>query len=234
MLILQKHIHISRIVVAGPLLGLAGCGSGSRLMNSGNFSGTVATQSDRATGTLTSRARVANVTQGPAHLMGGASTEITVNLTQPAPGGGIAVQLKSSDASVVANSRDRENSFRPDQRHGRSLDITTQGRYYRCHQRALRGYRRKDLAQYRSRDQVRIDGRGTAIHRHDSPWALRIDQSYNQGDERIRSSAAVDRLESACRGAGEIASNSQHSGGELAPLVEPVWSNLIWVAGVGN
>jgi hypothetical protein len=51
-------MHVSRIVVAGALLGLAGCGSGSRLMNSGNFSGTVATQSDRATGTLTSRAGV--------------------------------------------------------------------------------------------------------------------------------------------------------------------------------
>ena|SRR5271157_2130585 len=35
-LILHKHMHISRIVVAGALLGLAGCGSGSRLMNSGN------------------------------------------------------------------------------------------------------------------------------------------------------------------------------------------------------
>jgi hypothetical protein len=32
----------------------------------------------------------------------------------------------------------------------------------------------------------------------------------------------------------EVALNSQHSGGELAPLVEPVWSNLIRVAGVGN
>jgi hypothetical protein len=71
-------------------------------MNAGNFSGTVATSSGRATGTLTSRLGVANVTLSPAHLMGGASTEITVNLTQPAPGGGIAVQLKSSDASVIA------------------------------------------------------------------------------------------------------------------------------------
>ncbi len=102
MLILQKHRHVSRIVLAGALLGLAGCGSGSQRMNSGNFSGTVATQSDRATGTLASRAGVASVRLSPAHLMGGASTEITVNLTQPAPGDGIAVQLQSSDASVVA------------------------------------------------------------------------------------------------------------------------------------
>jgi len=99
---LHKHMHVSRIVVAGVLLGLAGCGSGSRMMDSGNFSGTVATQNGRATGTLISRPGVANVTLSPAHLMGGASTEITVNLTQPAPGGGIDVQLKSSDASVIA------------------------------------------------------------------------------------------------------------------------------------
>jgi hypothetical protein len=101
-MMLHKHRDVSRIVLAGALLGLAGCGSGSRIINAGNFSGTVATPSGRATGTLTSRLGVANVTLSPAHLMGGASTEITVNLTQPAPGDGIAVQLKSSDASVIA------------------------------------------------------------------------------------------------------------------------------------
>lgn len=88
--------------MAGALLGLAGCGSGSRPMNSGNFSGTVATPSERATGVLASRAGVANVTLSPTRLVGGASTEITVYLTQPAPGDGIAVQLKSSDANLVA------------------------------------------------------------------------------------------------------------------------------------
>jgi len=35
-LILHKRMHMSRIVVAEALLGLAGCGSGLRLMNSGN------------------------------------------------------------------------------------------------------------------------------------------------------------------------------------------------------
>jgi len=101
-LILYKHMHGSRIVLAAALLALAGCGSGSQRMNSGNFSGTVAAPSDPATATLTSRAGVANVTLSRAHSVGGASTEITVNLTQPAPGDGIAVQLQSSDASVVA------------------------------------------------------------------------------------------------------------------------------------
>jgi len=101
-LILQKQMHVSRIVLAGALLGLAGCGSGSQRMSSGNFSGTAATQSARATGTLVSGAEVASVTLSPAQLVGGAPTKITVNLTQPAPDGGIAVQLQSSDASVIA------------------------------------------------------------------------------------------------------------------------------------
>lgn len=41
------------------------------------------------------------MTLSPAHLVGGDSTAITVNLSQPAPGGGIDVQLQSSDPSVV-------------------------------------------------------------------------------------------------------------------------------------
>ena len=102
MLILYKHMHVSRIVLAGALLALAGCGSGSQRMNSGNFSGTAATATDPATATLASRVGVANVTVSRAHSLGGTSTEITVNLTQPAPGDGIGVQLRSSDASVLA------------------------------------------------------------------------------------------------------------------------------------
>ncbi len=102
MLTLHKYLYLSRIVVAGVFLVLAGCGSGTQPMNSGNFSGTFATQSDRAAGTLSSRAGVASVTLSPARLIGGASTLITVNLAQPAPDGGLTVQLKSSDASVVA------------------------------------------------------------------------------------------------------------------------------------
>lgn len=103
MLILHQTIRQSRIVVAAAaLLVLAGCGSGSQTVSSGNFSGTVANQGDRAAGAPTSRVGVAKVTLSPSHLTGGESTEITVNLTQPAPDGGIAVQLMSSDASVVA------------------------------------------------------------------------------------------------------------------------------------
>lgn len=89
-------MYVSRIIVAGALLWLASCGSGSRPTNSGNFSGIVATQSDRAT-----RTGVANVTLSPAHLMGGVSTEITISLTQPALDGDVVVLLKNSDASVL-------------------------------------------------------------------------------------------------------------------------------------
>jgi hypothetical protein len=102
-MLLPKLIPVLRIVVAAALLGLlASCGSGSGPMNSGNFSGTVANQNERVADTVTSGTGVARVTLSPAHLTGGASTAITVALTQPAPGDGIAVQLKSSDSSTVA------------------------------------------------------------------------------------------------------------------------------------
>ncbi len=97
----HKILHVLPIVVAAALLVLAGCGSGSRSMNSGNFSGIIAAQSELATGTNGSRPGVATVRLSPAQLTGGASMEMTVELNQPAPADGITVQLKSSDASVV-------------------------------------------------------------------------------------------------------------------------------------
>lgn len=96
---LYKHTHISRILVAGALLGLVGCGSGPRPTNSGNFSGAAASESESESGA--SHAAVASVRLSSAYAMGGTSTKITVNMTQPAPGEGAVVQLKSSDASVV-------------------------------------------------------------------------------------------------------------------------------------
>jgi hypothetical protein len=101
-LIPHKHMYVSQIVLAGALLGLAGRSSALQLTNSGNFSGTVASQRDRATDAPTSRARVAGITPSPARLTGGDSTEITINLTQPAPDGGIVVRLISSDANIAA------------------------------------------------------------------------------------------------------------------------------------
>jgi hypothetical protein len=97
-----KKVHGSRMVVAAALLGLAGCGSGSKPGDSGSFSGAVAAPSDQVTVPITSRAGVAAVTLSRAHSMGGTSAEITVSLTRPAPGDGVDVQLKSSDASIAA------------------------------------------------------------------------------------------------------------------------------------
>jgi hypothetical protein len=102
-----KLMHVWLIVLSAAVLVLTGCGSGSQppasqSMASGSFSGTTVSHNDRTTGAPTSRTAVANVTLTPAHLIGGASTEITVNLTQSAPDGGVAVQLKSSNAGVVA------------------------------------------------------------------------------------------------------------------------------------
>jgi hypothetical protein len=101
-LIPHKSVYVSRIVLAGVLLGLAGYGSGAQTVSSGKFSGEVAHQHDRAAAAVSSQVKVASVTLNPAHLAGGDSTEITISLTQPAPDGGIAVQLLSSDESTVA------------------------------------------------------------------------------------------------------------------------------------
>jgi len=96
---LYKHNHISRILVAGALLGLVGCGAGQRPTNSGNFSGAVASESESESSA--SHAAVASVKLSSAYARGGTSSKITVNMTRPAPGDGAVVQLKSSDASVV-------------------------------------------------------------------------------------------------------------------------------------
>ncbi len=96
MRILHKCLHISRIALAGGLLGLVSCGSGSPPAVPGSFSGIVARSTQPA------GMSVASVTLRPPALVGGATAEITVNLSQPAPEGGIAVELKNSDASLIA------------------------------------------------------------------------------------------------------------------------------------
>lgn len=106
-MILHKHMRLFQTVAAGALFCLAGCGSGSQTsqpaqtMSSGNFSGAVATPGGRTTDSLTGRTGVASVTLNPVNPAGGIPTMVTVHLTQPAPAGGIAVQLKSSDTGVV-------------------------------------------------------------------------------------------------------------------------------------
>jgi hypothetical protein len=90
------------IVFAATLLGLTGCGFDSRSVAPGTFSGTTARQKDPITGALASHTAVASVTLSPARLVGGDSAAITVKLTGPAPDGGVALQLKSSNPSLVA------------------------------------------------------------------------------------------------------------------------------------
>jgi hypothetical protein len=101
-LIPRQRIHLSQIAIAGTFLVLAGCGAGTRSISSGNFSGIAFLQPDRAMGITNNGVGVARVTLSSTHLTSGASTEITVNLSQPAPDGGAVVQLTSSDANVVA------------------------------------------------------------------------------------------------------------------------------------
>src|ERR1700722_2206442 len=96
MRILHKQLQMSRIMIAGALAGLAACGSGSRPATAGSFSAIVARPVQPA------GIGVASVTVTPASLVGGAATEITVNLNGTAPGGGVAVELKNSDASLIA------------------------------------------------------------------------------------------------------------------------------------
>jgi hypothetical protein len=92
-MIRRKPTCISYFISAASLLVLAACGSPSQPANAGHFV--------RASITPTSTAAMASVTLSPAQLTGGASTEVTVKLTQAAPSGGIAVQLVSSNDSVV-------------------------------------------------------------------------------------------------------------------------------------
>ncbi|MGH9513250.1 MAG: hypothetical protein ACRD2U_14045 [Terriglobales bacterium] len=101
MMLLRNYNYALR-AAAATLLWLAGCGSGSQPGNSGNFSGTVDKQSESAGGTPTATPGVASVTLSPGNIAGGSPALITVNLTQPAPAGGLDVHLQSSDATVVA------------------------------------------------------------------------------------------------------------------------------------
>lgn len=95
MLVLPKHLLMSRIMVALTLAGLVGCSTSSQPANPGSFSGIVASRAQPE------GIRVVSVTLSPASLIGGAATEITVSLNRPAPDGGIVVELKSSDASLI-------------------------------------------------------------------------------------------------------------------------------------
>jgi hypothetical protein len=91
-------MNILPVLLVASLICLAGCGSSSPSSHAGSFAGTTAGGSS-ASG---SSVGVASVALDSVQLTGGAQTTITVNLTQPAPSGGITVQLQSSDASIAS------------------------------------------------------------------------------------------------------------------------------------
>ena len=102
MLVVYQETAISWSVVTGALLLLAGCGSVPKPVSSGNFSASATVPNRAVSGTPSSHVAMAKVALSQAQIVGGTSTGITVNLTQPAPEDGMDVQLSSSDPNVVA------------------------------------------------------------------------------------------------------------------------------------
>jgi hypothetical protein len=90
--ILNKPANLLRIVLPVALLCLTACASGPQTRNSATLTGVAVSNTDG----------VAVVTFSADQLLGGSPAEVTVTLTRPAPKGGLAVNLKSSDTDVVA------------------------------------------------------------------------------------------------------------------------------------
>jgi hypothetical protein len=84
-------ISILTLVLAGGLISLTGCGSGSASNSTGGFAMTPTGQAPS----------VASVTLNPSSVTGGSSAQITVTLAQAAPASGLNVALSSSDPSAA-------------------------------------------------------------------------------------------------------------------------------------
>lgn len=69
--------------------------------DSGNFAGRLVKPIDSDRAADLSDQAIAKLTLNPANVLGGKSIEITVSLTEPAPNGGLEVELKSSDENVI-------------------------------------------------------------------------------------------------------------------------------------
>src|SRR5664279_103652 len=163
-----------------------------------------ASQSDRVTGTLGS-ARVANVTLSPAHLVGGDSTAITVNLSQPAPGGGIDVQLQSSDPSVVTPPASVRITSGQTSATVEASTSPVAAATIVAISALLRGYGQRFVARcrYRCGGEGSLYGGGKARQRHNNLRPLRIHQSDHHGRERIRSGTAANPVGCSCRRRGD-------------------------------
>jgi hypothetical protein len=95
MLIWRRSPTAFEILLAACVLCLNGCGSGRQSTSSGNFAARANSTTPAGT------ASVARVSVSHASLTGGNLGQVTVQLAQPAPEGGLAVQLKTSDARVA-------------------------------------------------------------------------------------------------------------------------------------
>jgi hypothetical protein len=95
-------INRPRFAMASALLILAACSAAWGQANSGRFAGESSQPGDYANNPSAKLAAVASVTLSPAYVVGGASINVIVQLAEPAPFGGVEVELKSSDPRVAA------------------------------------------------------------------------------------------------------------------------------------
>ena len=95
------HLYTLPLMLAASLLFLAGCGSGSKPSSPGGFAGIASSQSNVVVGTV-QKNNVTSVRLNPAIVVAGGSTEVTVNIAQPAPAGGVKVELSSSKSDLMS------------------------------------------------------------------------------------------------------------------------------------
>jgi hypothetical protein len=88
---LLRGMRILALVLAGAVIPLSGCGSGSETSGNGGFGTTTSGQT----------ASVASVTLTPPSVTGGTSAQVAVTIAEAAPASGLTVVLSSSDPTVV-------------------------------------------------------------------------------------------------------------------------------------
>lgn len=101
---LPRFALVPRILLAALALTVA-TGAHAQINSAGGFGASTHATTDSSASVSSleaARPQVASVTLSPARLTAGASTSITVRLTQPAPEGGTTVSLVASDDNVVS------------------------------------------------------------------------------------------------------------------------------------
>jgi len=97
---LPRSTFIPRILIAALAL-TAATGAHAQHASLGDFGATIRTSTD-SPALESARPQVASVTLSPARLTAGASTSLTIRLTQPAPENGTTVSLTTSDDNIVS------------------------------------------------------------------------------------------------------------------------------------